>query len=69
MPDEPHIEFALVDADKTGYIDYFELLVPRLATNGLMVVDNVLYMGAVLDPDATDTNVVAIRAFNDHVAA
>jgi caffeoyl-CoA O-methyltransferase len=69
MADEPHIDFAFVDADKTGYIDYFELLVPRLATNGLMVVDNVLYMGAVLEPDATDTNVVAIKAFNDHVAA
>jgi caffeoyl-CoA O-methyltransferase len=68
MPDEPHIDFAFVDADKTGYIDYFELLVPRLRTNGLMVVDNVLFMGAVLEADATDTNVVAIRAFNDHVA-
>ncbi len=67
MPDEPHIDFAFVDADKPGYIDYFELLIPRLRTNGLMVIDNVLYSGAVLDADATDANVVAIRAFNDHV--
>ena len=67
MPAEPHVDFAFIDADKPGYIEYFELLVPRMRANGLLVVDNVLYSGAVLDDTDTDANVVAIRAFNDHV--
>jgi caffeoyl-CoA O-methyltransferase len=69
MPEEPHIDLAFVDADKTGYLSYYELLLPRLTDRGVIVIDNVLQDGRVLDPDAHDTNVEAIRGFNDHVAA
>jgi caffeoyl-CoA O-methyltransferase len=62
------VDFAFVDADKDGYIDYFELLMPMMRQNGLIVADNVLFFGEVLDPDAQG-NAAAIRRFNDHVAA
>lgn len=68
MPDEPHIDLAYLDADKGGYIAYWEELVPRLRPGGLIVADNVLYRGDVTDPAATGA-ALAIRAFNDHVVA
>jgi caffeoyl-CoA O-methyltransferase len=63
------IDLVFIDADKPGYIGYYETLVPLMRPGGLLVADNVLYMGAVLDEAHTDDNVVALRAFNDHVAA
>jgi caffeoyl-CoA O-methyltransferase len=69
MAPEPHIDLAFVDADKTGYVDYYELLLPRMKPTGLMVIDNVLQGGAVLDAENHATNTDAIRHFNDHVAA
>ncbi len=69
LPAEPHIDLAFVDADKTGYVDYYELLLPRMKPSGLMVIDNVLQGGAVLDAENHATSVDAIRRFNDHVAA
>jgi caffeoyl-CoA O-methyltransferase len=69
MPEEPHIDLAFVDADKTGYLEYYELLLPRMNPTGLMVIDNVLQGGGVLDPDNHATSTEAIREFNDHVAA
>ncbi|MGW1377867.1 O-methyltransferase [Streptomyces sp. NPDC002446] len=68
MPSEPHIDLAYLDADKGGYIAYWEELVPRLRTGGVIVADNVLYHGEVADPAATGP-ALAIRAFNDHVVA
>ena len=69
LPSELMVDFAFIDADKGGYLDYYEALVPRLSSHGLIAVDNVLWSGRVVDPDAQDTDTVAIRAFNDHVAA
>jgi predicted O-methyltransferase YrrM len=43
--------------------------VPRLRPNGLLLVDNVLWSGAVVNPDVNDDNTVAIRKTNDYVAA
>lgn len=63
---EGPFDLAFVDADKENYIAYFEALVPKLAPGGLIVADNVLWSGTVLDPkEASDR---AIVAFNDHVA-
>ncbi len=67
LPAEPFVDFAFIDADKSGYAEYFELLLPRLAPEGLIVVDNVLASGAVLDPSSNSAE--AIAAFNDQVAA
>lgn len=69
LPGDPSLDLAFIDADKGGYIDYFEELVPRLRPDGVLLVDNVLWGGAVIDAAATDENTRAIRAFNDHAAA
>ena len=69
LPADPPVDFAFIDADKGGYESYYEALVPRLRPGGLLVADNVLWGGAVVDPSATDDNTQAIRRFNDHVKA
>jgi caffeoyl-CoA O-methyltransferase len=69
LPREPHIDLAFIDADKTSYIDYYEEILARLRPNGLILADNVLWAGNVIDRDASDPNTEAIRRFNDHVAA
>ncbi|WP_103535908.1 O-methyltransferase [Streptomyces sp. SM11] len=68
MPAEPHIDFAYLDADKGGYIGYWEELVPRMRQGGVIATDNVLFHGGVTDPAATGPT-VAIKEFNDHVSA
>ena len=69
LPTERSIDLAFIDADKPNYVNYYEELVPRMRANGLILVDNVLWSGAVVDPKASDENVEAIRRFNDHLAA
>ncbi|MFE3554690.1 O-methyltransferase [Streptomyces sp. NPDC059193] len=68
MPATPHIDMAYVDADKESQIAYWEELVPRLRPGGLIVTDNTLFHGAVLDEAATGS-AAGVRAFNDHVTA
>ncbi len=63
------IDLVFIDADKPMYASYFEAIMPRLRTGGLMLIDNVLWSGAVVDPSVTDANTEAIRAFNDMVVA
>jgi caffeoyl-CoA O-methyltransferase len=69
LPDDETFDFAFVDADKTGYVDYFRALVPRLKLGGLLLADNTLQGGRVVDESVKDESVVAIRAFNDAVLA
>ena len=69
LPPEPHIDLAFVDADKTGYRAYLDLLLPRMRDRGVILVDNVLWSGAVIDADDDSADTVALRDFNDHVAA
>ncbi|MER5774644.1 O-methyltransferase [Streptomyces sp. NPDC002039] len=68
MPREPHIDMAYVDADKESQIAYWEELVPRLRPGGLIVTDNTLFHGSVLDESATGS-AAGVRAFNEHVRA
>ena len=68
LPREPFVDLAFIDADKPNYAHYFEELLARLAPNGVILVDNVLWSGAVVDPAADDENTRAIRAFNAMVA-
>lgn len=65
--DEP-LDLAFLDADKGGYLTYYELLVPMLRPGGVVVFDNSLYFGQVVK-DSLDPDVIAIKAVNDHVAA
>ena len=62
-------DLAFIDADKESYIDYYEALLPRLNANGLILIDNTLWEGLVVDEDNEDTPTVAIRALNAHLAA
>jgi len=69
FPETEHIDLVFIDADKESYAAYYEALLPRLVPNGLILVDNTLWAGTVIDPEAQDASTVAIRAFNDMVAA
>ncbi|HEX7276656.1 MAG TPA: class I SAM-dependent methyltransferase [Acidimicrobiales bacterium] len=62
-------DLVFIDADKESYLAYYEAVLPKLADRGLIVVDNVLWSGRVLDPSDETVDTVAIRAFNDAVAA
>lgn len=67
LPVEPHLDLAFIDADKTSYPAYWEELVPRMRPGGLLIVDNVLQGGRVVDPSEQGEAVVAIRDFNQRV--
>ncbi len=70
LPPEPKIDLAFIDADKTGYMSYYEEILPRLSSQGVILVDNTLWHGMILeDSGAQDPDTVALRDFNDHVAA
>jgi caffeoyl-CoA O-methyltransferase len=66
---EPVVDLVFIDADKGGYADYWSELVPRVRPGGLLLADNVLWSGEVVDEEASGDDVEAIRAFNDLVAA
>ncbi|MEU4679503.1 O-methyltransferase [Micromonospora sp. NPDC023737] len=67
LPHERHLDFAFIDADKTGYPIYWAELVPRMRPGGIIAVDNVLRGGRVIAPQ--DEGDRAIAAFNDEVLA
>ena len=73
LPTDVPLDLVFIDADKPGYISYWDELVPRLRPGGLLLADNVLWSGRIVDQpgegDAADANLAALRAFNDHVAA
>ncbi len=59
-------DFVFIDADKDGYVDYYEAVVPKLAPTGLIAADNTLRGGAVLtDPESEGARVM--ERFNSHV--
>ena len=59
-------DLVFIDADKEGYVDYYEAALPMLADEGLVVADNVLWSGRVAEDDL-DERTRTIMAFNDHV--
>jgi caffeoyl-CoA O-methyltransferase len=69
LPDDPPIDLAFVDADKGGYVDYWEWIVPRTRPGGVILADNTLAGGSVIDESVSREMTVAIRRFNDHAAA
>ena len=62
-------DFAFIDAEKSEYVDYYERLLTLLRPGGLILIDNVLWSGKVADPEMVSDDTVAIRAFNDRLAA
>ena len=66
LPAEPVFDLAFIDADKTGYLSYWQELVPRMRPGGLILVDNTLLHGRIFLADP-DPDALAIRDFNEHV--
>ncbi len=60
-------DLVFIDADKVGYIEYYELTLQRLKPGGWIIADNVLFHGQVLDEEIKGKNAKAIHAFNEHV--
>ncbi|MFT3681535.1 MAG: O-methyltransferase [Ferruginibacter sp.] len=60
-------DIVFIDADKPGYIEYYELILPFVKTNGIIIADNVLFHGQVLGDNISGKNALAIHAFNQHV--
>lgn len=67
LPLGEQFDFAFIDADKTGYADYYEEILIRLRPGGLIFLDNMLQSGRVVDKSAHDDNVAAIRSLNDAI--
>ena len=63
-------DLVFIDADKPNYANYYDLVFPRLRVGGIILADNVLWSGAVLDPAASDDeSAVALDEFNQKVQA
>src|SRR3954470_4087342 len=60
-------DLVFIDADKPGYIDYYEAVLPKLADDGVILADNTLASGNVIAPNGPMSE--AIARFNDHVRA
>jgi predicted O-methyltransferase YrrM len=60
-------DLVFIDADKTGYLKYYQLILPMVRKGGVILADNVLYHGQVLTEPVTGKNAEAIRAFNEYV--
>jgi caffeoyl-CoA O-methyltransferase len=60
-------DLVFIDADKPGYIEYFNLVLPRLRKNGFILADNIFFHGQVLSDEVSGKNAKAIQAFNDHI--
>ncbi len=60
-------DFIFIDADKSGYRNYLELSLNLISDNGLIVFDNVLWKGKVVDPSINDKKTNDIREFNDFI--
>jgi predicted O-methyltransferase YrrM len=65
---EGPFDLVFIDADKPNYVNYYEAALPLLAADGLLIADNVLWSGRVVDEDG-DESTRAIKAFNEHVRA
>lgn len=68
IPELKHTwDLVFIDADKTGYIDYYELVLPHVNPGGIILADNVLFHGQVFEEPISGKNAKAIQAFNEHV--
>jgi caffeoyl-CoA O-methyltransferase len=69
LPSVEQFDIAFIDADKTNYANYYEEILKRLRPNGLILFDNVLWMGQVLNAADTSEDTRALRALNDKLAS
>jgi caffeoyl-CoA O-methyltransferase len=69
LPDADDLDLVFIDADKPSYPAYWAELVPRVRSGGLLLADNVLWDGRIVDDAADDENTTALRSFNQAVGA
>ena len=62
-------DLVFIDANKTGYIEYVNLVLPMLSDKGVIIADNVLFHGQVFEEKITGKNALAIHAFNEYILA
>ena len=67
MPEEPTFDYVFIDADKKGYPTYYDLVVPRMVSGGLLLLDNVFLGGDVVSPHDERTRIM--HELNDRVTA
>ena len=60
-------DFVFIDADKTNYDDYYELCLQLVRPGGLILIDNTLWSGKVIDPSVQDDDTRAIRVINEKI--
>ena len=60
-------DLVFIDADKASYIEYYKLVLPRLRSGGVILADNVLFHGQVLEDPIAGKNAKAIQSFNEYV--
>ncbi len=65
--DQRCVDFAFVDANKRGYRDYYEALLPMMRVGGVIAIDNVLWYGRVADPGVTDRTTESLRELNRYI--
>ncbi|MFI5353961.1 MAG: O-methyltransferase [Candidatus Binatales bacterium] len=68
IPAATRFDFAFIDADKPNYRNYYEECLKRMRPDGLILIDNVLWSGRVIDPSDSSDDTRAIREFNDFIA-
>jgi caffeoyl-CoA O-methyltransferase len=68
IPASHSFDFAFIDADKSSYAIYYEEILKRIRPNGLILLDNVLWHGAIVDEAIKDADTLALRAINDFIA-
>jgi caffeoyl-CoA O-methyltransferase len=68
LPASHTFDFAFIDADKSSYAIYYEEILKRLRPSGLILIDNVLWSGAVADEAKQDADTQALRKLNDFIA-
>lgn len=69
LPADLSLDLVFLDADKGGYLGYYEELLPRMRPGAILLADNVLWSGRVVDPAADDPDTLALREFNDALGA
>jgi caffeoyl-CoA O-methyltransferase len=65
LPRQATYDLAFIDADKQNYWNYFEEIVSRVRDNGLIVIDNTLFQGLVVDAASENNSARLVREFND----
>jgi len=63
-------DIVFIDADKSGYAEYYDLIIDRVKPGGIIITDNVLWSGKVIEPvKANDEDTRLICVYNEKIAA